>query len=309
MSDKDKYNQKHHGYNHSHSHGHTNHHGHNHAHHHVGNGNIGYAFLLNALFTVIEIIGGLFTNSTAILSDAIHDLGDTVSLAVSWLLDIKSNKNEDKKYTYGYSRLSVVGSMINIVVLTIGTTLVLINSIPRIINPQPVNSQGMLVLSIVGVIMNGLAVLKVRNGEKISEKVAMLHLMEDVLGWVCVLVVSIVMVFVDMPILDPILSVGISIYIIKNIILNTKTILEIILQTVPNSISIDEIKNNVKAISTEVANVKNIKCWTLDGESNVITLELEIKNVDNMSKIKQDTENALKEKYNAKYVSVSINVL
>ena len=306
MNDKDKCNKKHHDHNHTHNHNHHN--GHNHTHHHVG-GNIGQALFLNALFTIIEIIGGLFTNSTAILSDAIHDLGDTISLAISWLLDVKSNKNEDKKYTYGYSRLSVIGSIINIVVLSIGTSLVLINSIPRIINPQPVNSQGMLALSIIGVIMNGLAVLKIKNGEKISEKVAMLHLMEDVLGWVCVLIVSIVMIFIDMPILDPILSIGISIYIIKNIILNTKIILGIILQTVPSSISIDEIEESIKAISTDIENVKDIKCWTLDGESNVVTLELEIKRIDDMSKIKKDVEKTLKEKYNAKYVSVSINVL
>ena len=255
----------------------------------------------------VHLVGGLFTNSTAILSDAIHDLGDTISLGISWILDLNSNKNENKKYTYGYSRLSVIDSIINVIVLSIGTSFVLINSIPRIINPQPVNSQGMLALSILGVIMNGLAVLKVKNGEKISEKVVMLHLMEDVLGWISVLIVSIVMIFIDVPVLDPILSVGISLYMIKNIILNTKAILNIILQATPGIISIDEIEYEVKTISTDITNITDIKCWSLDGENNVITLNAQIKNTDNIFKIKDDIEKILKERYSAKYVSVFIS--
>ena len=221
-------------------------HGHNHLHHHGDSDNIGSAFFINALFTVIEIIGGLFTNSTAILSDAIHDLGDTISLGLSWILEKKSKKKENNKYTYGYARLSVIGSLINIIVLSAGTTIVLIRTIPRIINPEPINIQGTLILAVIGVIMNGIAVLKVKDGEKISEKVVMLHLMEDVLGWLSVLAISIILLFIDLPILDPLLSLGISIYIIKNIIINTKIILDIILQTVPGHISICKIQSDQK---------------------------------------------------------------
>ena len=300
-----------HGYsNHNHNHSH-NHHGHSHSHlhhHHGDSDNIGSAFLINALFTVIEIIGGLFTNSTAILSDAIHDLGDTISLGASWILEKKSKKTENDKYTYGYGRLSVVGSLINIIVLSIGTIIVLINTIPRIINPEPVNVKGMLILAIIGVIMNGMAVLKVKNGEKISEKVVMLHLMEDVLGWLAVLIVSTVLVFVDFPVLDPLLSLGISIYIIKNIISNTKIILDIILQTVPGHISIAEMERNVKDIDSDIIDVKNIKCWSLDGEHNVITLEIVLSNLGSSLVLKSKVEKMLKEKYNAKYTSVSVDV-
>lgn len=291
----------------SHNHSHHNH-GHLHHHHHGEGGNISSAFFINALFTIIEIIGGLLTNSTAILSDAIHDLGDTISLGLSWILENKSHKKEDNRYTYGYSRLSVLGSIINIVVLSVGTAIVLKNTIPRIINPEPVNVQGMLILAIIGVIMNGMAVLKVKNGEKISEKVVMLHLMEDVLGWVAVLVVSTVLLFVDFPVLDPLLSLGISIYIIKNIISNTKIILDIILQTVPRHISIDDISENIKNIDSNIKDVKNIKCWSLDGESNVITLEIVLNNLGHSLILKSKVEKVLKEKYNAKHISVSIDV-
>ena len=263
---------------------------------------------MNATFTFIEIVGGLITNSTAILSDAIHDLGDTISLGLTWILEKKSKNKENDKYTYGYNRLSVIGSLVNILVLSIGTIAVLTNTIPRIINPEPINTQGMLILAILGVAMNGLAALKIKNGEKISERVAMLHLMEDALGWLAVLIVSFALLFVDLPILDPLLSLCISIYMIKNIISNTKIILDIILQKVPTHISIKEIENDIKNISTDTLNIKNIKCWSLDGESNVITLDIHLNNLENYKTLKHDIEHFLKEKYNAKYISISLNI-
>lgn len=287
---------------HSHSHSHNHLH-----HHHHGDGNIGSAFLINALFTVIEFVGGLLTNSTAILSDCIHDLGDTISLGLSWFLEKKSNKGENNKFTYGYSRYSVLGSIINIIVLSIGTFLVLMNTIPRIIKPEPVNVKGMLLLAILGVAMNGLAVLKVKNGEKISERVVMLHLMEDVLGWLAVLVVGITLLFIDLPILDPILSLGISIYMIKNIITNTKIILDIILQTVPSNINLKEMTEMIKNLDENISDISNIKCWSLDGESNVITLHITLDNLDNFYAIRNKVEVLLKNKYNAKYTTISIN--
>lgn len=156
--------------------------------------------------------------------------------------------------------------------------------------------------------MNGMAVLKVKNGEKISEKVVMLHLMEDVLGWIAVLIVSVVMIFIDLPILDPLLSLGISIYILKNIISNTKIILDIILQTVPEGISVSKISQEILSIDSDIKEVKDFKCWSLDGESNVISLEIVLKNLGSSLILKSRVEKYLKENYNAKYVSVSIDV-
>lgn len=300
---KNKYEGCDHPHNHEHNHNHS--HGHMHTHHHGGD-NIGSAFFINALFTVIEIFGGLFTNSTAILSDAIHDLGDTISLALAWILEKKSALPESNKFTYGYSRYSVIGSLINIVILSIGTFVVLINSIPRLFNPEPVNSQGMLILSIIGVIMNGIAILKVKDGNKTSEKVATLHLLEDVLGWMSVLVVSVIMLFIDLPILDPMLSIGISIYMIKNIISNTKIILNILLQSVPYGIEIENIKSDILSLSEDIEDVLNIKCWSLDGESNVITVELEVSNLNIYIRLKPEIDNILKSRYNAKYTNISV---
>ena len=176
------------------------HHHHHHDHSH-DTGNIKVAFFLNLSFTIIEIIGGLMTNSMAILADALHDLGDSLSLGISWFLEKVSEKKPDETFTFGYARFSLLAAFINSMVLIVGSTIILYHVIPRLLNPEPVEASGMLLLSILGIVMNGLAVLRLKKGSSMNEKVVTWHLMEDILGWVVVLVASIVLMFVDWPII------------------------------------------------------------------------------------------------------------
>lgn len=194
---------------------HHHHHGHHHHHHH-STGNIKVAFFLNLGFAIIEIIGGLFTNSLAILSDALHDLGDSLSLGLAWYFQKYSEKERDQKYTYGYQRFSLLGAYINTIILIIGSIFIIQKSVTRILHPEEVEALGMILLAILGILVNAAAVLKLQKGTSLNEKVVTLHLMEDILGWVVVLLGSILMYFIYLPIIDPILSLGISIYILYN---------------------------------------------------------------------------------------------
>ena len=173
--------------------------------------NIGYAFFLNFGFTIIEIIGGFLTNSVAILTDAVHDFGDSISLGLAWYLQKVSKKGSDHKYSYGYKRFSLLGAIINSVILLVGSVFILSETIPRILEPQTPDVKGMFILAILGIIVNGAAVIRLRTGNTINEKVVSLHLWEDVLGWVAILIGSVMMYFFDIPIIDPILSILISI--------------------------------------------------------------------------------------------------
>ena len=119
--------------------------------------NILVAFLLNLAFSIVELIGGIFTNSVAIISDALHDFGDSISIGVSYFLEKKSKKRPDSSYTYGYARYSTLGAVITNTILIIGSILVIINAVGRIINPVPINYNGMIIFAIFGVIVNGLA--------------------------------------------------------------------------------------------------------------------------------------------------------
>ncbi|GEM02541.1 cobalt-zinc-cadmium efflux system protein [Halolactibacillus halophilus] len=249
--------------------------GHHHHHHHHETGNIKVAFFLNLSFTIIEIIGGLMTNSMAILADALHDLGDSLSLGISWFLEKVSEKKPDETFTFGYARFSLLAAFINSIVLIVGSMIILYHVIPRLLNPEPVEASGMLLLSILGIVMNGLAVLRLKKGSSMNEKVVTWHLMEDILGWVVVLVASVILMFVDWPIIDPLLSLGLTLYILYNVVGNLKEIVGIFLQKTPSGVSKSELKQSLE----EELNIHthHLHLWSLDGERTMLSLHLEVK--------------------------------
>lgn len=272
-------------------------HEHNHSHHlhHHGSENIRVAFFLNLSFTIIEIIGGIYTNSLAILSDAIHDLGDSLSLGLSWYFQNVAKKERDKKYSYGYGRFSLLGAIINSFVLLIGSFFMIKETIPRLMNPQSVNETGMMILAIFGIIVNGAAVLRLQKGNSINEKVVSLHLMEDVLGWVAVLIGSIIMYFFDFPIIDPILSLAISCYVLFNIYKNIKEIFKIILQGYPENVDLKAIKKTILN-HDDIENIHDIHIWSLDGEYNVMSLHVAVEEdlkLSEINKIKRKIKHIL----------------
>lgn len=235
--------------------------------------NIRTAFFLNLAFAFVELIGGIITNSVAILSDAVHDFGDSISLAIAWALQKKSNKAKDDKYSYGYKRFSLLSSVILSGILLVGSILILVEAIGRLFNPQEVNAQGMLWLSILGIIVNGLAALSVKRGKTLNERAVFLHIMEDVLGWIGVLVISIVMIFTSLPILDPILSISITIWVLYNVYKNLKATFNILLQAFPKNVDVKKLTKEIEAIDN-VISIHDLHIWTQDGNSHVMTLHI-----------------------------------
>ncbi len=242
-------------------------------HSHSSTKNIAFAFFLNISFAFIELIGGLYTNSIAILSDAIHDFGDSLSLGVSYYLQKISDKKGDEFYSYGYRRFSLLGSVFISLVLVIGSVFIIQEGIKRIIEPQQSNAPGMIILAIVGILVNGIAVLRLKKGTSLNEKAVFLHLMEDVLGWVAVLIAAVVMLFVDVPVLDPILSIAITIWVLFNVYRNLKTTIRIMLQEVPRNININKLKEEINSID-KVVSVHDLHIWSLDGQQNILSLHV-----------------------------------
>ncbi len=235
--------------------------------------NIKVAFFLNLFFTVIEFIGGFLTNSIAIMSDALHDLGDSFSLGMAWFLQKYSYKKKTVLFSYGYKRLSLLGAFLNAVILLVGSLYILTKAIPRLIHPEVSDTQGMLWLAVLGVIVNGYAVYKTTNGKTMNEKVISLHLLEDVLSWVAVLIVSLVMMVTDLTILDPILSILITLYILRGVVKNLKQTVLLFLQTVPKNINVGEIEKKLERLE-EVIGVHDIHIWSLDGEQNIMSVHI-----------------------------------
>jgi len=281
--------------------------GNHHDHHHHSSDNIKVAFFLNFAFTILEIIGGLYVNSIAIISDAIHDLGDTISLGTSWYLEEKSHQKSNKKFSFGYKRFSLLGALINSVILIIGSLYVINEAVGRILEPEHTDAKGMIFFAIIGVLVNGYAAWKLSGGKTMNEKVASWHLLEDVLGWVAVLVVAIILNFKDIHYLDPALSLLITAYILWNVIIRLKQTLFIFLQGVPEELDINEIESKILNIDF-VNSIHHMHIWSLEGEHNVFTAHIKIddnSNLNNFKKVKSDVKNILKE-YKFEHYTVEV---
>ena len=188
------------------------------------------AFLLNLCFSVFELIGGIFTGSVAILSDALHDLGDAAGIGLSFFLERKSRKQPDATHTYGYARYSVLGGLITTVILLAGSCLVIYNAILRLLNPTPIHYNGMLIFAVVGVAVNLAAAIFTRHGESLNQKAVNLHMLEDVLGWIVVLIGALVMRFTDWVFIDPLMSIAVAIFILVHAVGTLREILNLFLE-------------------------------------------------------------------------------
>ena len=235
--------------------------------------NILIAFILNLVFSVFEFFGGIFTGSVAIISDSIHDFGDAAGIGVSFFLEKKSRKQPDENYTYGYARYSVIGSVMTTIILLFGSMSVIYNAITRIMNPTEINYNGMIVFAVVGVIVNFIAAYFTRDGESLNQKAVNLHMLEDVLGWAVVLVGAIVMRFTDWSFIDPLMSFGVSVFILVNAVRNLKEAVDLFLEKTPDGIDLNEIEQHICAIEG-VIGVHHIHLWSMDGHSNYATMHI-----------------------------------
>jgi len=242
----------------------------NHNHNHNSISNIKVAFFLNFAFTILEFIGGYFLNSLAIMSDALHDLGDTFSLGLSWFLEKISKKKKDKVFSYGYKRFSLLAAFFNNIILVIGALFILFKAISGIINPGMPNAKGMFIFAIVGIIVNGIAVFRLSDGKSMNEQSVKWHLLEDVWGWVAVLIVSAVMMVWEVPVLDPLLSAIIALYIFWNVFKNLKETARIFLQATPLSVNVSEMEAEIKSIK-KVKAIHDTHIWSIDGATHILT--------------------------------------
>jgi cobalt-zinc-cadmium efflux system protein len=251
------------------------HHGHHHGHHHEHSisRNIGIALLLNLAFAVIEFVGGIWTGSVAILSDAVHDFGDTLSLGMAYFMERKAEGKSSAAYSYGLRRMSLLSALITSTFLIIASIWVMIQAIPRLLNPIQPKAEGMVLLAILGIAVNGYAAWRVQKGKTMNERVVSWHLLEDLLGWVAVLIGSIVMYFADLPILDPILSIGFTIFILIGVARSLRSTLHLFLQGVPEGVDIVAFRRDIEALEG-VASTHDTHLWSLDGEQHVLTLHV-----------------------------------
>lgn len=280
--------------------------GHDHNH---SNKNLKVAFFLNLGFTILEIFAGLYVNSIAIISDAVHDMGDSMSLGLSWYLDKKSKQKPDKKYSFGYARFSLLGAAINSVVILASSCFIVYEAIGRFQHPEESNATGMVLFAIVGIAVNGYAAWRLSSGKTMNEKVISWHLIEDVLGWVAILIVGVVLYFKHIPFLDPALSLVITMYIVWNVFKRLKETTFLFLQGTPMDVDVSEIEMKLRN-TTYVENVHRTHVWSLEGEHHVFSTHVKLKPIDSLKTLAEIKE-ALKatvKTYGFEHITIEIEL-
>ena len=246
--------------------------------------NIFIAFLLNLSFSVFEFFGGMITGSVAILSDAVHDLGDAISIGLSWFLEHLSKKEADSRFTYGYRRFSVLGGVLTTAILIVGSLLVMIGAVRRLLHPVTVDYSKMIVFALVGVVLNFVAALMTRHGDSINQKSVNLHMLEDVLGWLVVLVGAIVMRFTDLSVLDPLMSMAVALFILLSAGHTMKEALDVFLEKAPDQIDLAAMKAQLLSVEG-VDDIHHIHVWSIDGVNHYATMHIVTKS-DNAAALK-----------------------
>ena len=235
--------------------------------------NILIAFLLNLFFSILELIGGALTGSFAILSDAVHDIGDASSIGLSFFLEKKSKKEPDEKYTYGYLRYSVLGSVFTTVILLVGSLALICGSVIRLFRPAEIDYSGMILLAVFGVVVNFVAALVTNHGHSLNQRAVNLHMLEDVLGWLVVLIGAIVMRFTDLTILDPLMSIAVALFTLANATKNLGDTTAVFLEKTPQSIHQKELCEHILEIDG-VLDVHHVHLWSMDGENHCATMHI-----------------------------------
>ncbi len=234
---------------------------------------IRWAFFINLSFTCLEIAGAFWTHSLAILSDALHDLGDSLAIGIAWILEKHAHKKKIKGYTYGLRRLSLLSAFINTIILIVGSIFILLRAIPRLFNPEAVHAPGMLLFAIAGILVNGIAALKLRNQTTYNARIVTWHLFEDVLGWAAVLIVSIILLIWDIPILDPLLSITITLYIAYHMFQHIRKIGRLFLQAIPADIDMNHLEK-ILLDHDQIQELHDIHLWSLDGENHILSIHV-----------------------------------
>lgn len=256
--------------------------------------NMTIAFLLNFSFAIIEFIFGLLFNSSAVLADAVHDTGDALAIGLSTLFEKISTKKEDREYTLGYKRYSLLGAMLTSVILLVGSTMVIVENIPKLFAPEKVNYDGMLVLGIVAIVVNTAASRVVSHGHSHNESILSLHFLEDILGWIAVIVVSLILRFTDWYFLDPLLSLFIAGFILSQALPKFWENIQIFLDHVPSDVDLSQLYQEIAALEN-VRAITQLNVWTTDGLEKFAMLHICLENPNLLA----ETQDTLRRKLHA----------
>jgi cobalt-zinc-cadmium efflux system protein len=285
--------------------------GHDHQHTHTVEGRrLLITVLLNLAITLAEFIGGIFSNSLALISDAFHNLSDTVAILITYITERISKRASNKKFTFGYKRIQILAAMFNAVTLIAICVFLIFEAWERFNNPQPVKSVLMMTVAVIGLLANLASVLLLKSHKKgnINIKAAYLHLIGDTLSSVAVIIGGALIYFYEIYWVDPLITVLISLYIIKETYVVLYDTYKILMQQTPSGIELEDIVTAVAAFK-EVKGVHHIHIWNLTDQEvhfeGHIDLCEDLK-VSDGQQVVDKIQRVLKEKFNIDHITLQL---
>ncbi|RYZ65501.1 MAG: cation transporter, partial [Proteobacteria bacterium] len=262
---------------------------HGHHHHHGSVANIRMAFFLNLFFSLFEIIGGLWIGSLAIVADAVHDFGDSISLGMAWFLEGYANKTQDDQFNFGYRRFSLLSALISGIVITAGSAVIITEAIRRFSEPSSPAGIPMMVFAVFGILVNGAAAWRISHGSTQNEKMLTWHMIEDLAGWAVVLVGGAVIYFTHWTWVDPVMALGLAAFVSFNVLRHLKSTAYLFLQGRPRDFDEDRFLREASK-APGVDKIDQLAVWSLDGETSVLSARLHLHSCSDRIQIEQAKE-------------------
>ncbi len=283
----------------------------NHGHHHhadLHGRKLLWVTLLNLSITLVQVIGGIMSNSLSLLSDALHNLGDSSALFIAFIAGKISRKKPDTQKTFGYKRIEILAALFNAIVLIAICIFLFYEAYGRLINPQPIKGKLMLIIATFGLLANLASVLLLHKDKShnLNVKAAYLHLLGDTLSSVAVIAGGLAIWVWKVYWIDPLITVFVGIYIIWHTWGIVKETADILMQSVPRGINLEEIKAQVEQLD-EVDNIHHIHVWKLNDSQIHLEAHLNLKNNIDMVKmmmVREETEKLLHEKFGISHVTL-----
>ncbi|MBN1790070.1 MAG: cation transporter [Bacteroidales bacterium] len=270
--------------------------------------NLLFSTLLNFIVSIAEIIGGLVSNSLALISDALHNLGDTSALFIAYLAHIISKKEYTDKKTFGYKRIEILAALFNAIVLVVIIVYLFIEAFQRLHHPEPIKSLIMLIVALIGFLANLISVLllKGHSGKNINIRAAYLHLIGDTISSVVVIVTALLIYYLDLFWIDPLVTFLLGIYLLKETYLILKEALDILMQATPQGLDLTEVKKSLELIA-EIDNIHHVHAWNLDDQDIHFECHIDLKSdirISETEQVKASILEVLKNKFNISHVTI-----
>ncbi len=283
-----------------------------HHHHPVNEKNLLGATLLNLVITVVEIAGGILSGSLALLSDALHNLSDTFATFIAYMATIIGKREANQKKTFGYKRVEILAALLNAVILIVTSTFLLKEAWERWNDPQPINSMIMLVVAMIGLLANVYAaiILKKDAHKSINVRAAYIHLIGDSLSSVVVIIGGVLIQIYKVYWIDPVITVLISIYIIRSGFVILKQSVDILMQSTPDHLDLSKIKRMVEQVP-DVSNIHHLHAWMLTDSEIHLEAHIELNKDLKLSQVKgthQEIEYMLLTDFNVNHVTLQFEI-